>query len=547
MLPLARSVFAVLAFTMFLSAGAFAQDVPAQKVDQIFSDYDKPGSPGCSLGVIRDGDFVYRRAYGLANLELGVPLSPQSVFYMGSVSKQFTAASVVLAAEQGYLSLDDDVRKYIPELPDYGHVVSLRQMIHQTSGFRDFYTLLGLSGHDATNFNSPQDIFKIVARQRGLNNVPGDQWIYSNTNYFLLGMVLHRATKKSLAQFAAENIFKPLSMSHTLFYDDHTLVVPGRVAAYDPGSHDNFRVDWSTTFEVVGAGGLMSSVDDLLLWDRNFYANRLGKGRLVQELQTPGVLNDGNQLSYAMGLVLGKYRGLPVVEHGGALFGYRTELLRFPQQKFSVICLCNIASAVPENLARKVADIYLADKLELEASALKRSSNESFPDPAAFAGKYLDPRTHLMYTFTASNGNLMAWGAALIRINANQFYDLQSDVITFAPSNSVMQAKLDTGQETYFSGSRIQELHLTEPALASYTGRFRSTELDTVYSLAIIKSILSVRNRDNPPEALTPIAKDEFDADDFGRLVFERDSGGRIVGFRVFTQAAREIAFTKEK
>lgn len=291
----------------------------------------------------------------------------------------------------------------------------------------------------------------------------------------------------------------------------------------------------------------MSSVDDLLLWDRNFYANRLGKGRLVQELQTPGVLNDGNQLSYAMGLVLGKYRGLPVVEHGGALFGYRTELLRFPQQKFSVICLCNIASAVPENLARKVADIYLADKLELEASALKRSSNESFPDPAAFAGKYLDPRTHLMYTFTASNGNLMAWGAALIRINANQFYDLQSDVITFAPSNSVMQAKLDTGQETYFSGSRIQELHLTEPALASYTGRFRSTELDTVYSLAIIKSILSVRNRDNPPEALTPIAKDEFDADDFGRLVFERDSGGRIVGFRVFTQAAREIAFTKEK
>ena len=244
-------------------------------------------------------------------------------------------------------------------------------------------------------------------------------------------MVVKRATKKSLAEFGAENIFHPLGMSHTLFYDDHTLVVPGRVAAYDSGPHDSFRVDWSTTYEIVGGGGLMSTVDDLLLWDRNFYANRLSKGTLVQELQTPGVLNDGNKISYAMGLVLGNYRGLPIVEHGGALFGYRTELLRFPEQKFTVICLCNIASAVPENLARKVADIYLADQLHAGANALNPSHDENFPDPAEFAGKYLDPRTHLMYSFSASNGSLIAWGAVLRRINANQFYDLGSNVITF--------------------------------------------------------------------------------------------------------------------
>ncbi len=310
-----RFVLVTLALRMLFSVAALAQDVPNQKVDQIFSVYDKPGSPGCSLGVIRDGEFVYRKAYGLASLELAVPLSSQSVFYMASVSKQFTAASVVLAAERGYLSLDDDVRKYIPELPDYGHVITLRQMIHQTSGFRDFFTLLSLSGHDGADFNSPEEIFKIVVRQRGLNNIPGEEWIYSNTNYFLLGMVVKRATKKSLSEFAAENIFQPLGMSHTLFYDDHTLVVPGRVAAYDSGPHDSFRVDWSTTFALVGSGGLMSTVDDLLLWDRNFYANRLGKGTLVQELQTPGVLNNGNKISYSMGLDLGNYRGLPIVEH----------------------------------------------------------------------------------------------------------------------------------------------------------------------------------------------------------------------------------------
>jgi CubicO group peptidase (beta-lactamase class C family) len=539
-------VLVTLALRMLLSVAAFAQDIPTQKVDQIFAVYDKPGSPGCSLGVIRNGDFVYRKAYGSANLELRVPLSPQSVFYMGSVSKQFTAAGIVLAAEQGYLSLDDDVRKYIPELPDYGHVITLRQMIHQTSGFRDFFSLLDLSGHDVADFNSPEDIFKIVVRQRGLNNIPGDEWIYSNTNYFLLGIVVKRATKKSLSEFAAENMFQPLAMSHTLFYDNHTLVVPGRVAGYDSAPHDSFHVDWSTTYEVVGGGGLMSTVDDLLLWDRNFYANRLGKGTLVQELQTPGVLNNGNKISYAMGLDLGSYRGLPIVEHGGGLFGYRTELLRFPEQKFSVICLCNIATAEPENLARQVADIYLSNRLQPGASVLNSSSKGDFPDPATFAGKYLDPRTHVMYTFMASNGNLMAWGAVLRRINANQFYDLGSNVITFGSSKGTMHAKLDLKGETYFSGSRIQELDLGKPVLASYTGQFRSTELDTVYSLSLEKDTLTLRNRDNPPQKLTPIAKDEFDAADFGRLVFERDASGRVFGFRVFTQDARGIAFKKE-
>jgi CubicO group peptidase (beta-lactamase class C family) len=539
-------VLVTLALRMLVSVAAFAQDIPTQKVDQIFAAYDKPGSPGCSLGVIRNGDFVYRKAYGSANLELRVPLSPQSVFYVGSVSKQFTAAGIVLAAEHGYLSLDDDVRKYIPELPDYGHVITLRQMIHQTSGFRDFFSLLDLSGHDVADFNSPEDIFKIVVRQRGLNNIPGDEWIYSNTNYFLLGIVVKRATKKSLSEFAAENMFQPLAMSHTLFYDNHTLVVPGRVAAYDSAPPDSFHVDWSTTYEVVGGGGLMSTVDDLLLWDRNFYANRLGKGTLVQELQTPGVLNNGNTISYAMGLDLGSYRGLTIVEHGGGLFGYRTELLRFPEQKFSVICLCNIASAEPENLARQVADIYLSDRLQPGASALNPSSKGDFPDPATFAGKYLDPRTHVMYTFMASSGNLMAWGAVLRRINANQFYDLGSNVITFESSKGTIHAKLDLKGETYFSGSRIQELHLAKPVLASYTGQFRSIELDTVYGLSLEKDTLTLRNRGNPPQKLTPIGQDEFDAGDLGRLVFERDSGARVFGFRVFTQDARGIAFKKE-
>src|SRR6202050_1688422 len=539
------AVVTVITLGMLFRFPAAASDILTRKVDQIFSVYDKPGSPGCSLGVIRDGDFAYRKAYGSANLELGVPLLPRSVFYMGAVSKQFTAASVVLAAEQGLLSLDDDVRKYLPELPDYGHVITLRQMLHQTSGFRDLFSLIALSGRDVSDFNSPDEILKLVVRQRELNNIPGDEWIYSNTNYFLLGVVVKRATKKSLAEFAIQNIFQPLGMLHTRFYDDHTVVVPGRVAAYDSGAHDTFLVDWSTTYDIVGGGGLMSAVDDLLLWDRNFYTNRLGKRTLAKELQTPGFLNNGNRISYAMGLDLGNYRGLPIVEHDGALFGYRTALLRFPQQQFSVICLCNVASAVPENLARKVADLYLADKLQAGASALDPSGDGNFPDPATFAGKYLDPRTHVMYSFTSSDGHLMAWGGALMRSSAEKFYDLESNVITFERSNGVMKAKLDIQGETYFSGIRADDLRVGNPALAAYEGQFRSAELDATYSVSLEQGTLTLRNHDNPPEQLIPIAPDEFDTSSLGTVVFHREPAGGFSDLSVFSQSVRGMEFKK--
>src|ERR1700739_2661653 len=260
----------------FFLAPARAAEDSKEKVDKIFAEYDKADSPGCALGVIRDGKFVYRKGYGMGSLELGVPISSESVFYMGSISKQFTAASVVLAAEQGLLSLDDDIRKYVPEIPPYGKPITLREMLHHTSGFRDILSLLFLAGRNSEDIHPTNELLDLVSRQKALNFTPGDEFLYSNTNYFLMSVVIRRATGKPLSQFAEENIFKPLGMTHTRFYDDYSVVVPGRVAAYSPRSGGGFRVDWSTNFEKIGDGGLMSSVDDLLLWDRNFYDNKLG-------------------------------------------------------------------------------------------------------------------------------------------------------------------------------------------------------------------------------------------------------------------------------
>src|SRR5580693_555248 len=393
----------------FAAPASFAQQDAGElerNVDKIFAAFDKPDSPGCALGVVRDGQFVYKKGYGEGSLELSVPLTPESVFYMGSVSKQFTAASVVLAAEQGYLSLDDDVRKYVPELPSYGKTITLRQMLHHTSGFRDILGLLLLAGRNFEDIHTTSELLDLLSRQKALNYVPGDEFLYSNTNFFLMSVVIRRATGKPLSQFADENIFKPLGMTHTRFYDDHTVVVPGRVPAYEPLPAGGFRIDWSTNFDKIGDGGLMSSVDDLLEWDRNFYANKLGKGTLLKEIETRGVLNNGKQIEYALGLFISTYRGLPIEEHGGALFGYRTELLRFPQQKFSVITLCNVGTSNPGRLSNQVADIYLEGQL----APNRPVDIAAQVDPKPFTGQYRNAESHSVMDVSVVDGDLSVYG-----------------------------------------------------------------------------------------------------------------------------------------
>lgn len=402
-----------------------------QKVDAIFAAYEDPGSPGCALGVVQDGNFVYKRGYGMGSIELQVAVSAESVFYMGSVSKQFTAASVVLAQEQGYLSLDDDVRKWIPEIPSYGHTITLRQMLHHTSGLRDEIGLMSLAGDPIEDIHTTPEMIDLIARQKKLNFTPGDEYQYSNSNYFLLAEVLHRATRMPFSQFADENIFKKLGMAHTRFYDDRTLVLRGRVPAYSVREGGGFNVDWSTNFSKVGDGGLMSSVDDLLLWDRNFYSNKLGKGTLLKELQTRGVLNNGKIIHYALGLQMTDYRGLPVVEHGGALFGYRTELLRFPEQHFSVICLCNLGSADPGTKAQRVADIYLAGRFTEPAkpagthhAAVEpvRPVHASVAELAEYSGDYYSDELLATYRIRMAHDELN------LSIGRNEPIELRRDV-----------------------------------------------------------------------------------------------------------------------
>lgn len=550
--------FAMVLVCLGLISPAFSAEPDAATVDQIFSAYDKSGSPGCSLGVIHDGSFVYRHGYGQGSLELAVPLTSESVFYMGSVSKQFTAASILIAAHRGLLSLDDDVHKYIPELPDYGHPITLRRMLHHTSGFRDVLELLELSGRNAADIHPFPELLDLVTRQKGLNFTPGDYFLYSNTNYFLLAEVVHRASKEPISQFAQENIFEPLHMTHTRFYDDRTAVVPGRVAAYAPSPKGGFLVGWSTNFDKVGDGGLMSSVDDLLHWDQNFYDDKLAEGSVVKELQVRGRLNSGREIDYALGLQIGDYRGLPTVEHGGALFGYRTELLRFPQQRFTVICLCNLAAVNPMLLAHKVADVYLEGEFPKPAPSTKgrdttphdkSHSRKQASDPTQFAGTY-ENDVHNVIKFTTSDGQLAFPGPKPLILDSTSpsHFAIGENLIEFDTNKSkgVTSVKISRGANVDFTGVRVEVAHPDDAQLSSYAGSYHSEELDTDLTLLVENGALLMRQKWDDPLTLQALAKDEFQAAG-PVIVFRRDSSNKVTGFVMFGGRARGMQFERSQ
>src|ERR1051326_4777951 len=301
------------------AAIALGQEQP--KVDAIFSAYSA-STPGCALGVIRDGKFIYEKGYGQASLELGVPITPHTVFDIGSTSKQITAASIVLLAQQAKLSLDDDIRKFIPELPDYGKKITLRQMLHHLSGLRDYIGLLALAGAQGEAVTGDDEALAILAKQRGLNYAPGDDFLYSNSNFFVMSLVVKRVAGKPLREFAQENIFTPLGMKDTQILDDHTKVIPGKAASYAPKRGGGFQIE-SSNWEQTGDGAVQTSIEDLARWDQNFYEPKVGGEAMLRELQTPGVLNNGSKSGYALGLFLGEYRGLKRVSHGGSWAGFR--------------------------------------------------------------------------------------------------------------------------------------------------------------------------------------------------------------------------------
>ena len=364
------------------------------RVDAVFADYASPDGPGCSVGVIREGRLVHATGYGMANLDHGIPNGPATIHRVGSVSKQFTAAAIALLSLRGELDLDAPVRDYISEFPDYADPPTIRHLVHHTSGVRDYIVLMSLAGNRSEDFYTNQEVLDAISRQRELNFTPGSEFLYSNSGYFLLGEIVARVSGRSLREFAATEFFGPLGMTRTHFHDDHNEIVPDRAIGYAPtGNSDGggdggggdggsngggFRIN-VTTLDMVGDGGIFTSVEEWAAWDRNLTDGTVGGPEWVALMHQRGVLNSGDTIPYAFGIVHGEHRGLATVGHGGAWVGYRAGMSRYPETGHSFVALCNRSQIDPMALIASIAEAYLADRMGPSGPSAATESEEETP------------------------------------------------------------------------------------------------------------------------------------------------------------------------
>lgn len=535
-------------FCSFALASAQENKITTE-VDKIFAQYDRPDSPGCALSVIKDGNIIYKRGYGVADLDHDIPIVPGSVFHVASVSKQFTAFSILLLAQQGKLSLDDQVRKHIPEVPDFGHPITIRHLLHHTSGLRDQWNLLIMAGWRLSNdVVRDEDVLNLIARQKALNFNPGDQYAYSNTGYTLMAFIVRRVSGLSLREFAEANIFKPLGMTKTFFRDDHAVIVKNQAYAYEPAPGNSFKLS-VPNYDTVGASSLLTTVEDLARWDQNFYDFKVGGREIIRQMQETGTLNDGEKISYARGLVLGDYKGLRIVEHGGADAGYRSNIMRFPDERFSVACLCNLSFSSPSALARRVADVYLADKLKQEtrknaaATAIQLTEDKLKPK----IGAYWNSWTGEAGKVTLREGNLFlsipGYNKQITPTGENRF------AMSDQPGEVVFEARKLVIK---IEGRKPVVFEAQQPAdtsrLAQYTGSYYSEEIDSTYKVAVENGKLILTRKKFRPSTLDPLFKDAFATGSIlGTIRFTRDRQNRVNGFTVFAGRVRHFAFVKQQ
>lgn len=532
----------------------------AARVDKLFAEWDKTNSPGFGLAVSRNGTLVYEHGYGMANLELGVPITSASVFPVASISKQFTALSILLLVERGKLSLDDEVKKFIPGWAYTEQPITIRHLLNHTSGLRDAFTLIGIAAPREDGVSVNDAIAAALARQRGLNFAPGAEFQYNNGAYNLLGTIVKRVSGQSLRDFAEANIFKPLGMAQTHFHDDPAMLVPHRVTGYSRGK-SGFKLA-RPEGGIVGNAGLYATARDLLRWEQNFADARVGSQTLLAEMQKPSVATGwGDESFYGFGLVIGQYRGLRMIGHGGGDQGISTHVARFPDQGLAVVVLGNLDTVNPMPLIRGVADIYLANSFPVSsttnASATATKISLSPEELASKAGLYRDPATELVGRFFIRDEKLMASTDSgeenffeLVPLDTNRFtIPGIAVVVEFVPaSNERPQEVRVTGDGPKPKVSqRLAPFTPTSADLRAFAGEYTSSEIETTYTVATRDSDLVVQSPGRSSMTFQPVFQDAFAGSGPDTIKFSREARGVVTGFTIYTSGVRGLRFERVK
>jgi len=533
------------------------------KVDQLFATWNRPDSPGCSVGISRNGSVVYEHGYGVANLDLGVAITPSSVFDAASIAKQFTAMSILLLAQRRQLSLDDDVGKYIPNWREHEHRITIRHLLTHTSGLRDGFVLQGLAPETHENIN--QHIVNIVARARGLNFIPGAEFEYNNSAYTLLAAVVERASGQSLPVFADANIFKPLGMTHTHFHDDASKIVPNRATGYSRAANGGFRVAVRTyTNVVIGNAGLFTTVGDLLRWEQNLAEVRVGDPVLVAEMQTPAIATGWSEMSgYGFGIEIGQHHGLRTVGHGGGDEGIRSYVVRYPDRQLAMAVLCNLDDIDTAALSRSIAEVYLAGAFP-EPAGQAVTGAAAAPAPVSLSPQELQGKVGLYRNLSDESvgrifireGKLMASpnagdqdGAVLTPVGANRFVVLGTPIVAkFVTPEAGKPPEIHVtgaGAKPAVSQLITTPFRPSSAELRAFEGVYTSDEIHGTYTVLARDPglVIQIATRSDIP--LQPLFTDAFGGNIVGVVKFSRTAGGVVTAFTANAPGNRGLRFTR--
>ncbi len=535
-------IFCALFFTfLFHIVNAQLTDSLSKKADSIFADYNKTNSPGCALAILKDGKIIYEKGYGISNLEYNIAISPSSIFHVASVSKQFTAAAIIVLSLEGKLSLNDDVRKYLSEVPDFGHTITFNHLLHHTSGLRDQWELQGFAGWRDGDLITKKDILEMLARQKSLNFLPGDEEAYCNTGYTLLGIAVKRISGVSLREYADSVFFKPLGMTSTHFHSNHAEITPNRTSAYQKDENGKWEIS-IPVFDTYGATSLFTTVEDLAKWDENFYTKKVGGNNFINAMLVTGVLNNNTPQTYASGLYTETHKGYKTVLHSGSDAGYRSIFIRFPDEHFSVILLANLANIRVKTLAYKVADVFLIDKsLKDIAIAFKTDSTIV----KRWAGEYIDMTSKSTLKLNYQNENLQIGNTVLKPSSNFIFSDFNSKTTcSFSGDSKNVKCLLSTEGDINRTFEKVYRIKLTPEQLKEYKGEFYSPELDTKYRITANDAELFVKIPRNEEMKFSPFIRDMFYGD--FNILFSRDKKNKVNGFFLTTGSVRNLYFKKQ-
>lgn len=539
----------ILLFAGAACAGTEADGVPmvsTAQVDTIFAQFDGPNSPGCAVAVYRAGEILLARGYGMADIGRREAISPATVFDIASNAKQFTALAVLLAEDDGLLSLDDAVQPYVPELPTFEAPITIRNLLHNTSGLRDFGDLLELRGTGIEARIDRDEFFDLLRRQQSLNFAPGSRYMYSNTNWILLALIVERMAGIPFGDFLEERVLEPLGMRRTEIRISPRVTAPGLATTYTPLPDSGYRVNtaWALTTDIAGMGFLHTTVEDLAAWDGAFYGGGPNGESIAERLYERGRLNSGEPTFYARGVMHGRYLRLPATFHGGQ-GGGSSELIRFPTHRLSVAVLCNLYHTAVDSrdLALQVAALYLP-KTDSVITRVPRVAGD--PTPSEFAGLYWIPEQARRAEFVARSGILVEVSDdveyPLTHLGDGAFQDAWES-ITFRRDGSGGEGIHRATGEQY----RLVRWPASPPAFdpTDYAGAYRSDDLGLAWTFVARGEDLFLERASARSMRVESAYVDAFTIPD-ALLEFVRGVDGRVSGLSVSTARIVHLGFSRE-